>query len=311
MSKAVAALSQVAYIAEATENTTPATPGFTVLRVSGESLAVNRKFSYGSELNGKRGEKNYAVDASSGGGGFDFDGLTYGTFDAFIAAALFSAWSANVVQDATTLTSMTFETKFESGGTDVYKRLTGAYFSQLDLSFKPGARISGKASVMSMSGDFSNAAIAGATYTAGNTNPVLVGADMGALSLTGLTFDQIAGIDLSIKNTLTERYALGTLTPVGIGMGQVQVTGKIDLYVDSTMYNVLTAAQSGTSTGLSFQVGRTAGSKYQIDLPTLVIEAPTADAKSAAGDIMASINFRALQDVSTLSGSVIKVTRAI
>lgn len=310
MTKAVSALSQLAYIIEATENTTPATPGFTLIRATGETLQVDRKFSYMSELNGKRGQKTFALDSSSGSGGFDFE-FTYGTLDDFLATALYNSWATNVLTDGTTKQSMTLETKFEDGATDVYKRLTGAYISDLTLTMKPGGRVTGKASFMAMSGNFSNAAISGATYTAGNTNPVMVGADVGQLALAGFTFDQIASLELTIKNTLTSQMALGSLTPVGIGMGQIEVTGKLDFYVDSTMYSVLSGAAAGTATGLTAVVGRTAGSKLKFELPTLILEAPTANATSAAGDVMASMNFRALQDYSTLSGAVIRVTRGV
>ncbi len=310
MSKAVASLSQLAYIVEVTENTTPTSPGFTIIRATGESLAVDRKFSYGSELNGKRGQKTFALDSQSGSGGFDFE-FTYGTLDDFLATALFGAWATNVLTDGTTKQSLTLETKFEDGATDVYKRLTGAYVSELTLSMKPGERVTGSMSFMAMGADFKNAALSGATYAAGNTNPVMVGADVGQLALAGLTFDQIASLELTIRNTLTSQMALGSLTPVGIGTGQIEVTGKVELYVDSTAYNVLDAAQSGTATGLTAVVGRTAGSKVKFEIPNLILEAPTADAKSATGDVMASMNFRALQDYSTLSGQVIKVTRGV
>lgn len=308
MSKAVAAQTTIGFIAEVTENTTPATPALQIFRATGESLAVNRKFSYGSELNGLRPQKNFAIDTSSGGGGFDFE-FTFATLEAFLASLLYGAWSSDVLIDGTTPTSFTFETKFETGGTDMYKRLTGAYFSEMTIDMKAGARVTGKASVMAMSGAISNAAIAGATYPAGNAEPILVGADMGALALSGLTFDQLASISLTIKNTLTERYALGTLTPVGIGMGQLEITGSIGMYVDSTMYNVVNAAQGGTATGLTLKVGRTAAKKTQFELPNLILEAPVMDAKTPAGDVMCTMNFRALQDTSALSGHAIRVTR--
>lgn len=310
MTKAVASLSRVAYITEVTEGTTPATPAFTTLRSTGESLSIDRSFSYGKELNGLRGDKNYAVNSSAGSGSVDLD-IEYGTLDDFLESVLLGAWATNVLTNGTTKKSFTLETKHESGATDIYKRITGASVSELSLSLKAGERVTGKASFVGMTGVFADAIVAGATYAAGNTNPVLVGADFASLAMSGLTLDGIASLDLTFKNTLTQQYLLGSLTPASIGIGQLEITGKISAFVDSTLFNVMTAAQGGTSTGLTFIMGRTAGSKVQFEMPTLVIEAPTANAQSTDGNIMAEFNIRALQDTSTLSGAMVRVTRAI
>ena len=71
---------RLAYIAEVTEATTPATPAFQILRYTGESIVATKNTIISDEI---RPDKNlsdviHAGDSISGG----FNGeLSYGTYD--------------------------------------------------------------------------------------------------------------------------------------------------------------------------------------------------------------------------------------
>lgn len=309
MSKAIAANAQIGFVAEVTENTTPATPAFQLLRATGEDLSVDRKFVYSDELNPFRGQTGAAVAQASGSGSIDFE-FSYGTFDAIIEAALRTTWATNVATDGNTPKSHTWEAKFETGATDVYKRLTGAYINTLSLDLKAAEKVTGQIGLMSRGADFANAAIAGATYPAGNLEPVQIGPNFGALAMSGITLDGLASLSLSINNNLRFQEALGSLAPVGIGPGTLEITGTLSLYLDSTAYTLLRTGADGAATSLTFETGTGAGKKTRFELPNLILETPKASATSKQGDVMATANFRALQ-ASTLAGAVIRVTRNV
>lgn len=308
MSIAIVEQTQVGYIAEVTPGTTPATPAFKLARIKSESLTAERKYVYSSELNGLRGQKNAALAESHGSGGLDFE-FTYGSFDDFLEAALRSTWATNVLTDANVVKSFTLETKFEDGATDIYKRLVGAQVNTFSLAMKPGDIVTGNVSFLALQGDYANAAIASSTYAAGNTEPVNVGANVGSISLTGLTFDSMVSMNLNISNNLRLQDSLnGSVNPFAIAAGLIEVTGSFGIYVDSTAYNVIRAACDGTPTGVSFQVGTGAGKRTKFEALNCILEQPKSDASSIGSDMIASFNFRALQST-TLSGSVIRVTR--
>lgn len=311
MTKAITSQTSVAYIVEVTDGTTPASPAFTTLRVTGESLSVDRKLVYSSELNGKRGEKNFAVAGANGVGNVEFE-WTDATLEAMLESALRAAWNTDVLVDGNTPKSFTLETRNESGGTDLFKRLKGAQVNTLSLNMRPGEIVTGSLGMMARIADWANAIVASATYGAGNTEPIQVGANIGAITLAGLTFDHFASLTMSINNNLRFQEALnGSLNPVGIGAGKLEITGQFGLFVDSTMFNVLEAFQGGVATGLAFQIGNEDGKKTLFEIPNVVLDKVASQSESAAGDVMALIDYRALQDFSELSGSVIRVTRNV
>lgn len=142
MARAIASDTQIAYITEVTDGTTPATPAFNLIRATGESLEVQRKLAYSGELNGHRGAKNAVLAAKMGAGGFNFE-FTDGSLEDFLESALRAAWATNVLVNAKTPKVFTLETKFEAGATDVYKRLAGAQVSSLSLTAKAQEVVAG------------------------------------------------------------------------------------------------------------------------------------------------------------------------
>lgn len=307
MARAIASTTQVAYIAEVTDGVVPAVPAFNLVRMTGEGLEIMRKLVYSSELNGRRGEKNYALAGKSGGGSFNFE-FTDGTLEDFIAAALRSTWAADVVTDGNTPVPFTLETRFETGGTDVFKRLSGAQVNTLSLNARAQEITTGEIGFVARIADFMNAAVGGATYVAGNAEPILPGNHVGAITLAGLTVDAVHTVTLSINNNIKPRLALGQLEAIELPAGKVEVTGTIGLYLADTEFDILSAFQAGTATGLTFEVGNAIGKRTRFEIPNIVLEAPKPSAESAEGDVLLNLNFRALQ-APAISNSVIRVTR--
>ena len=309
MTKAINSQTRVAYVVEAVAGTTPATPAFKVLRATGEGLDAVRKHVFSSELNGARGQKNFAVASASGAGEINFE-FSDATLEDLLESALRGAWAADVLKDGNTPKTFTLEATFEAGGTDIYKRFVGAEVNTLTLNMRASENVTGALGFMSRTGAFANAAIAGATYAAGNTEPIAIGADVGSLALAGLTVGCVSSLTLSINNNLAARECLGSLSPTEFGAGKIEVTGTIAMLLDAAQYDVLTAFADGTPTGLSFQIGDTAGKILGVSIPNVILEGLRVASESEEGDVIVNTNFRALQAAS-LSNSVIQLTRNI
>ena len=85
----------LAYVAETTPGTTPATPAFQNLRFTSESLNYNSEFTVSEEIRSDRMTPDTIQTASSAGG--DISGeWSYGSYDDFIEGAMFEAWTAGV-----------------------------------------------------------------------------------------------------------------------------------------------------------------------------------------------------------------------
>ncbi len=311
MTKVIKRQTLLAYVAEVTPGTTPATPTFKKVRVNGETLEVGRKMVFSTELDGLRAEKNFAIAQRFGAGGVTFE-LTATTLEDFIAAACRDAWAANVVKGgaANTVSAFTLEALYEAGGTDVYKRLTGAEVDTFSLAIKAGEIVSGSCSFMARDSDFASAGVAGATYTAINTEPIQVGANIASLAMSGLTIDCVPELTLEIKNNLRQQVGLGNLALCGIGADKFEVSGKLTAILDSTEQSVLTAYSDGTATSLSFNLGPTANKKLTVSCPNIVLENIAVQADGVDGDVMISADWRALQAAS-LSGASIQITRNV
>ena len=310
MARETAGLSQVAYVVEVTENTTPATPAFQKIRATGESLDVQRKINVSNELNGKRGARNYTVATAYGEGTIPFK-WTDGSLEDLLESLMRAAWSADQLDHGNTPKFLTFEAKAETGGTDIYKRFAGSQVASMSLNLRAGEDVEGSFNIMARTADFYNAAVAGATYTEGNTEVVNTGAHVGSIAMAGLTLDCLAAITCNIDNSLMTKYCLGTLAPHSLDPGDLKVSGTLAAYMDSARYDMLRAYADGTATGIDFRIGSTAGKITRFQCPTVVLSDLKKSAESADGDtVMISANWTALQS-STLSGGLIRINRNV
>jgi hypothetical protein len=309
MARAIAADTRVALVAEVTPGTTPANPPFTILRATGENLEVGRKLVFSSELNGARGESAYAMAAHSASGAYDFE-WSDGTLDTIIESVMRNVWTTNAIRDAKTVRSFSLETTFEQGGTDTFKRITGAEAATFSLNMQAGEKVTGTVGWMGRTSDYLQAALAGATYAAGNAEPILVGASVGAISMAGLTLDGVVAATLNINNNLRERYVLGALSPGEVAASKLEVTGTLSFYLDTGEFDILRAYADGVSTSLDFTIGTTTLKKTRFNIPRIVLSDVKTVAESSEGDVMLTCNFRALQATS-LANAVLEITRDV
>lgn len=297
---------RLSHIAEVTEGTTPATPAFTNIRFTSESLAANIANVSSNEIRADRNISDLEQVGQSAGGSVNFE-LSYGGFmDDWIAAALCSAWSTNVAKTGVTRSPFTLEKFFEAGATDQYHRITGALIDTFGLSIRANQIVTGSASFRGRTQTSAQTAIASSTYTAVNTNPIINAANNFAnLTMTGVSSPQIVALDLNINNNLRQQPVVGSVAAKGVGLGSQIVTGTLEAYFeDQAMYELFLA---GTAANLSFDLGGASTKKYSFSAGNIKFT----DGKVLIGgkdqDVMAQMSFQALYYAS--DAATLKVTR--
>jgi hypothetical protein len=295
---------QLAYVVETTLGTTPATPTFTKLRYTGESLSPNITTTTSAEIRSDRNITDLIQTGQNAGGSVDFE-LSYGAFDTLLESVMFGAWTTNVLKNGTTQKGLTIEKLFETGATDNYHRFTGAVADTLSLSVKIGEVVKGSFGFLTMGMSSAQAAIAGATYSAATANDVINAAtNFASLTMTGITSPSVTGIDLSITNNLRTQPVLGSLSSVGIGTGTFEVTGTLEAYFENK--DLYEAYLNGTSSTLSFKLGGTSSKNYVFLLGKIKFEKADVFADGQNKDVMVKMNFRGLFDG---TDNTLKITR--
>lgn len=306
MAIAVASRSRVAYVAETAFGTTPATPAFIEIRRTNGNLRTKKGTQVSDEMHLDRNVRDELQLAQDVTGSYDFE-LSYGTFDDILAAALQGSWATDVLTNGATEQSFTFEETADlGGGSFAYNRFLGCEVNGLTLNVPARKIVTGTVDIMGQQEAQDVAIIAGATYTAPNTNIIEVANSVASLSVAGLTPTPIVkNLTLNIGNNLRIRERLGSLYADSFGSGQMDITGSMDVYFSSNaLYAAVLAHGSGA---LSFTIGGVTLKKYTISLPVIRFLDGARKVGGKNDDIMVTVPFRAIYDGS----KSISITRAV
>lgn len=296
---------RLAYIAESTYGTTPATPTFKNLRFTSEAFKPGIQYVSSNEIRADRNVPDLTQVGSDAGGSFGIE-LSYGSFDDLLEALLCGTWSTNILVNGVTDRSFTFEKFFEAGATDQYHRYTGAKVNTMSLEARAQQMVTGSFGVMAKGLTSAQTIISGATYTAANTNPVInAAANFANLAMTGVTSPSIMGIRLDMTNNMRQQPVVGSIQSKGIGTGRFVVTGEIEAYFDNAQ--MLDLYLNNTSTDLTFDLGGASSLKYRFFLPKIKFSDADITAGGNDQDVMAKLPFQAIYDTTT-AGSI-KITR--
>lgn len=283
---------RLASIAEVTEGTTPATPAFDVMRITGESLAPNINHASSEEIRADGNVPDLNQVGMSAGGEVQFE-LSYGTFDTWLESLFRSTWSTNVLKNGVTPKSLTLEKTFEAGTTDQYHRFTGVRANTMSLAIRSGEIVKGSFGFLARTMTTAQTAIASSTYTAANTNPIINAAtNFASLTMTGITSPEITALNLNISSNLRHQPVIGSLGARGVGQGQFVVTGDLEAYfLNAEMYDLFLA---GTASNLSFSLGGASSLKYDASFGNVKFTGGEVLAGGNNQDVMARMQFQAI-----------------
>lgn len=301
------ARTRVAYIAEVTPGTTPATPAFQNMRVTGAGIRTNKTTKAVAEIDPTLNVRDEPELSQSGSAAYNF-ALTYGSFDDIIANVLGSSWSTNAINNSNGQATMTFEETLDLNGSLSFSRLTYGLVDSFSLSAQVGSEINGSFNVVGQKETLATAIISSATYTAANTKAVMApGLGVAALSVGSLSAPKVKGIKFDIKRNLRPRFVLDSLYPDSFGQASVDVTGTIDLYFAANAHYQAVLDHGGGA--LSFNLGTVTTEKYTVSMPNIVFLDGARQVGGTTSDVMVSIPIRATKDPSALYS--IGLTRAV
>jgi hypothetical protein len=308
MSIASGAGTRVAYVAEATWGTTPATPVFQIMRVTNAGLTTNKTTGTSDELRRDRNVPDEFELGQDVAGNYDFE-LSYGSLDALIAAALMSSWSTDVIVNGATPASVTFEELLETGATDNYARFRGGMVNTLSLDIRARQAITGSLGIMARDETLATAIISGATYTAANGNMVATASgSVGALTIGSISpAPKVMRLSLQISNNLRTRPVVGSKYSEVFGLGRCDVTGEMEVYFETA--DAYQAMLDHDTIAIEATIGVVTGEKYTITIPKAVLTGGRRGPRSNQSDVMLTIPFRAIYD-SGIAGSI-QIERAV
>lgn len=300
---------QSAIIAEVTQGTTPSSPAFLLLRDSRVSGAPQRSASRSPERRADRMAANMTSGLFSFPKVIEMPYVRDAATDVLWESALCGAWSTNVLKNGSTAKPFTLEEKYEGGATDPYRRLTGCQVDSLNISFRNGEPGTMAFQLRAYAEAAATSAIASSTYTAPSPGyDPSTPADIASVTLFGLSSPKVIALDMTISNNLRDLHAWGSNAPFGIGMGQFDVSGQVEIYfTTSAEYSTFMTRQ--TAQTLALTIGATTNYKDTISLGNCDVWNPNVSDPGATGDHTVTLNFMARYYASDTAA--FKITRLV
>lgn len=117
----------------------------------------------------------------------------------------------------------------------------------------------------------------------------------------------IKKVGLSVANNMRGQKAIGVFGNAGVGLGELELTGTLEVYVENaTYYNKWL---NGTTTSLALGMADAAGNGYLIELDKVQFKDGGANIGGRNDDTMLTLPFQAFYNASTSRG--IRITRSI
>ena len=242
-----------------------------------------------SGFTGTVANNDYAKITSVAAGEIAIEGLTLVDDAAGESVTIYQLPS---IVNGITKRSFTIERESEDE-TNLFTRLLGMYISQLQMTISASEIITGTFSFMGKEEE-TDTSTAAVDTVAASTNQVFSGVDHVVRILDNMTSTAITSLNFSINNNYREQVVLGTLGPVSMGSGSVDVSGSITKYFEDTTQ--LARYIAFTATSLAAILQDDDGNAYVIDMPNVKF---TGNRHAAGGPdtyIMEEIDFQAVVD---------------
>ena len=299
---------QLAYVLESTAGTTPASPAFTKLPISTESLTISRDTLESEAL---RADRQIAdvINGNKQVGGDVTGEVRYGAFDDLLEAALGGTWATDTPSVGTdqlkagiTRRSFTFE-RFHADITE-YFRSRGCEMGGFTLDRAANAITTLAFNVVGLSQDNGNTPLSGATYTGPVTTAPMDGFT-GTFTINSQSDACVTTASIVLDNGNEALFCIGSDSALDQAQGKSRVTGSISIYFeDVNAYNLFNA---GTYFDLDIVMLDGAGNQYKITLPK--VKYTSADTSVSGPDPLTySYDIAAVYDETELSNIVIERT---
>jgi hypothetical protein len=304
-------LVRVAFVEQTgTPPVTPATPIFTVARLTGEAVAFTPTVTTSAEFDASGNIRDSILTGGESTGDLSLEISDHAAFEEYLEAVLGASFVADVLKNGPGQKFYLLEKMFPdipTAGADSYHRFDKTSFSTLTISIAPGTPITGSVGTMGGPMALDTAIITGATYPDPGTDPVLVPQDV-VVSVGGVAATSCFGsIEMSFDTNSRAIQCIGTLGT------KETVRGRLNATISATLYYASDAPQQAlidqSEFPISVQLNDAAGAlEYLFEFPRCKMTAAPANAAGTDTDVTVALEAQALYDA-TAACTVI-VTRA-
>lgn len=197
--------------------------------------------------------------------------------------------------------------------TDITQFLTftGMQVNTFDLNIDVGSIVKGSFGFIGQGHTIQGTTLLPGTPVASNSLDVMNSvADVGAIyengsSILGAT-SFIKSLKLNVNNNARGQKAIGIFGNVGVGLGELAISGSMDVYMSDAVY--YSKWLNGTNTSLALGVSDQFGNGYMIEMDKVTFKDGGLN-MSGREDVMVTLPFDAFYNAGTNRG--IRITRAI
>lgn len=289
---------RIALVGETTPGVTPATPGFRTVRTTGEGIGFDYQSTVSGELAGEtRGVRDSILTGGEVTGPINFELSKDATFEDMVAAVFGQDWGDDPLSIGATVDDLyvgnekktfTVEKTWDmgAGAPDpfLYHRYKGCIPDTLTLDLRPNQPITGSLNFIGQSLETAATAIAGATYTAASTTPVMTAPNVtgitlydGATVIVGLATSTFLRLGVSLNSNVRSISGIGTLGAKDAVLGRFE--GTIDFQIYFASNALLDGLKNQTDYRLVVTMNDALGNAYELEFPRVRI----ATAKVVAG----------------------------
>jgi hypothetical protein len=221
--------SSLAYIAETTFGTTPATPTFATLPFNTHSLDVTKDRVEGNEIQADRMPRVDRHGNKQAGGSIEVD-LRKGDYDAFLESAFLNSFSTNTLKIGTT--PKYFSIEDAANDISQFRLFTGMSVSTLNVSIAPNQMVTATFDMVGKTG--TQAATTGSTGgapTASSSNAPF-DSYSGTIEDGGSAISIVTSIDFSVTNSLAPTFVVGSDSAQQLEFGRAVIEGTMTVYYE-------------------------------------------------------------------------------
>lgn len=293
---------QLAYVAESTYGTTPASPAMAAVPFNTHSIDLTKTRVQSAEITPDRmprvdrhGQRTVSGEVVVEMRPADYDWLLEG--------ALFGAFASNVLNTGTTVKSFTIE----DGALDItqYRAFTGCMVNTMQMSIAPNQMTTATFGVIGKNMTQSTSPL-DATLTAASGNEPF-DSFSGTIEEGGSAIAYVNSIDFTLNNNLNPTFALGAVSTPQMEFGMSTLEGTMTVFYQDAA--LITKFLNETESSLSIVLDdRVAGLNYTLLMPRIKINGAAVPVGSPTSRLM-TVPFVALRDSST--GTQLRITRTV
>ncbi len=286
----------------------PTEPDLTEIRYTGEGLNYNIETTQSKEIRTNRMVSDLIHTKSDAAGDVSFE-LSATSFDDFIEAAMAETWTTEVLTNGIDLKSFTIQKHIQDSTTPTFINFVGSCINTMNLSFDVGSPLTGAFGIMALNAAVTESQFANATVIAAPTTDVMNSVtNVVEIKEDGVvSTNEFKSISLNLNNNIRAQDAIGSLSHIGLVLGQVELSGSINIYFeDKTMLDRYIA---NSSFSISFKVEDAAGNSYTFLLPKVKFQSGQVVSGGLDTDIMFEGSWAAIYD--SAEDTMMKITRVV